>query len=242
MKKKRDKNRFYKIKQSVILFLSLYVVAEFFVALIVRYSLQTELILEAVDFIICFIFIADIIYEAWRSGSKLITYARQHLLDIVSSIPFLTSLRLLRVLKIIKLIRALRIFKLLRGFKGVGQILNFATENKMRSMLSIYTLLMIMILLFCSAGFFMFEKGVNPNVTSYFDSLWWSFMTASSIGDAIIFPTTTEGRIFAAILIISGLGLFSLITGDISSTFVMHYMKQKNKKKKIKKYGRHNPQ
>jgi voltage-gated potassium channel len=230
MKKNLGRNPIYQGKQVIILLLSLYVVLEFFVSLVVEYSPRTIYLLEVIDFVVCCLFIADLIYEAWRSGDRLYAYVRKHLLEIASATPFLTSFRLLRVLNIFKIIRTLQVIKLLRGFKGIGPVIRYATQNRLRSTLSAYILLMIMILLFCASGFYTFEKGVNENVTSYLDAIWWAFMTASSVGDALIYPTTWEGRTFAAILVISGIGLFSLITADLSTNFVMYFINRDKKK------------
>ncbi|MFH1620771.1 MAG: potassium channel family protein [Patescibacteria group bacterium] len=235
MTKKIYKNPLYQAKQYIIILLSFYVVIEFFAALVFEYSLQTEIILEIIDFIICCIFISDIIYEAWLFNYGLALYARKHILDIIASLPFVAVLRVLRIFRLVRLVRVLNLLKMFRGFKGISPIINFATQNRLRSMLTAYVLITIMIMLFCSAGFYMFEKSINPNVTSYFDALWWAFMTASTVGDALIYPTTMEGRIFAIILIISGVGLFSLITADISSTFVTFFIdKEKQPKRKNK--------
>ena len=57
-------------------------------------------------------------------------------------------------------------------------------------------------------AFYYFERGANPNVTSYWDAAWWALCTISTVGYGDIVPVTTLGRIIAVFLIIVGVTFF----------------------------------
>ncbi len=56
--------------------------------------------------------------------------------------------------------------------------------------------------------FYYFESGLNPNVTSFWDALWWGLVSVTTVGYGDVVPVTPQGRIIATVLIITGVGLF----------------------------------
>lgn len=55
---------------------------------------------------------------------------------------------------------------------------------------------------------------------SFTDSLWLSFVTVTTVGYGDISPSTTAGRIIAAILMLVGIGFLGILTGTISTFFI----------------------
>lgn len=62
----------------------------------------------------------------------------------------------------------------------------------------------------------------NPdaNIKDYGDALWWAISTITTVGYGDRFPTTVEGRLVAAGLMIAGIALLGVITASIASWFV----------------------
>ena len=52
------------------------------------------------------------------------------------------------------------------------------------------------------------------------DSIWWSFVTTTSVGYGDIYPTTNLGRIKAILLMITGLGFVGMLSGTIATYFL----------------------
>lgn len=52
------------------------------------------------------------------------------------------------------------------------------------------------------------------------DSLWWSFVTTTTVGYGDISPRTGLGRIIATILMLVGIGFLSMLTGTIATFFL----------------------
>ncbi len=52
------------------------------------------------------------------------------------------------------------------------------------------------------------ENGVNPNIDSYLDTLWWSVATVTTVGYGDVIPITDTGRILGIGTIVIGAALF----------------------------------
>jgi len=61
---------------------------------------------------------------------------------------------------------------------------------------------------------------LEPTVRSYADGLWLAFVTAATIGYGDLVPTTTASRLFAVLITMVGLTLFSLVTASVAAFFI----------------------
>lgn len=62
--------------------------------------------------------------------------------------------------------------------------------------------------------------GIDPNIKSPADGIWWAIVTVTGVGYGDIVPISTEGRVFATMLILAGVGLFSVVTANLSVFFI----------------------
>ncbi|RTL54658.1 MAG: cyclic nucleotide-binding domain-containing protein [Bradyrhizobiaceae bacterium] len=64
------------------------------------------------------------------------------------------------------------------------------------------------------------ERNVQPGVFgSIHASMWWAVVTLTTTGYGDVVPVTPAGRMIAAVLMISGLGVFGLWTGILATGF-----------------------
>ncbi|MEH6579361.1 MAG: ion channel [Amphritea sp.] len=63
-------------------------------------------------------------------------------------------------------------------------------------------------------------SGIDPAFSRPLDAIWWAWVTITTIGYGDLVPSTGEGRIFGALLILMRLGLFSMITASFSVFFI----------------------
>jgi voltage-gated potassium channel len=76
--------------------------------------------------------------------------------------------------------------------------------------------LAMIIFLMAGAVFYWLE----PTVRSYADGLWLAFVTGATIGYGDLVPTTTASRLFAVVITMVGLTLFSLVTASVAAFFI----------------------
>ena len=76
--------------------------------------------------------------------------------------------------------------------------------------------LCLIIMLFGGAGFWVLE----PQVITLQDGLWLAFTTAATVGYGDMVPHTHAGRVFAALMVLLGLSVLSLVTASLAAIFV----------------------
>jgi len=175
-----------------------------------------------IDTAACIAFIAEFIYKIRHANSGSL-YFKRHWIDLLSSIPFITFLRVGRALR---LIRLFRFFRFIALFSRIGKhILVYFLEDT-------FTFILFSAITVCILGsvyIYYIEAGINPNINSIGDAFWWCFVTLTSVGYGDISPVTTMGRIGGTVIIMSGLGLFSSLTALIA-TRLIEYKNRKERK------------
>ncbi len=144
-----------------------------------------------------------------RRAERKWAFVRGNLVDLVAIAPW----DLLRTMRLIRLVRVLR---LLRGIQVLwrvgGHVRGVMRTNGLAYALGITGLLVI------AAGLVM--PHVEPGITTPADGVWWSLVTATTVGYGDIAPRTQEGRIIAAVLMLVGIGALGMITGSIATYFL----------------------
>ena len=120
------------------------------------------------------------------------------------------------------------------SFKPVRHIPEFSVIllKMLKAPLLVYFAIAGNIIMFVSAYcFFFFEKGINPQVETYWDALWWALCTISTVGYGDIVPITGVGRLAGAFLIIVGVVFFLGAMAVLTSAMVDLTNKQSNEDK-----------
>ena len=65
------------------------------------------------------------------------------------------------------------------------------------------------------------EVGSGERVNSFFDALWWSIATITTVGYGDVFPITAAGRIVGGFTMVVGISTFAIITGKFASFLVI---------------------
>lgn len=81
------------------------------------------------------------------------------------------------------------------------------------------------LVLLVSVAFYLVES--HPQLT-WADSLWWAVVTLSTVGYGDVVPVTPGGRVLAAAVMLGGVGLLSVTTGQLAS-LLMEYRARKRK-------------
>jgi len=134
------------------------------------------------------------------------------IIDLLAILPSYRPIRLLRIFLLF------RLFKLFRYTRSAGSMASILAEKRFE----FYTLALFMgfVLLASSSAIYLFEGGLaGSKFENFFDAVYWSMITLSTVGYGDITPQTSEGRVIAMALIISGIGVVAFTTSIVVSAF-----------------------
>ena len=164
---------------------------------------STQTFLDVVQWISWFAFAVDLLSGIIKAENKT-SYLKHHPLEIASVLlPFLRPLRLMRVISF----GGLALQKI-----AVGR--QFAITVKV----AITTLFVSYI---AAVQITITERVVEgSNIKNFADGFWWAITTVTTVGYGDRYPTTTEGRLLAVLLMFMGISLVGVITASVAAWFV----------------------
>lgn len=162
------------------------------------------------QFWVCVVFVLDFFVGLYLSDDKW-RYFRHRFIFLLLSIPYLNIITALNIHLGHDAMYYIRFIPLARGALAMSIVIGYLSSNAITSLFMSYLSIMLLVAYFCSLIFFEREHGVNPQVHSYWDALWWSAMNMSTVG-CYINPVTPAGKIVAVILPVSGMIIFPLFT------------------------------
>lgn len=140
------------------------------------------------------------------------------IIDLLAILPFFLSFILALDLRILRIFRLLWFFKLARYSPALHTIVR--TLYNERHALAGAIMLMVTLILFAASGIYFIERHINPE---HFGSIpraaWWAMATLSTVGYGDVVPITPFGKLFGALVMIFGLGMFALPIAIISTGF-----------------------
>lgn len=91
-----------------------------------------------------------------------------------------------------------------------------------RGRVVVYVAMAVAIVGFVASLAVLDAERANPaaNIRTFGDALWWAATTVTTVGYGDRFPTTTEGRIVAVGLMVTGIALVGVVTAALASWFV----------------------
>jgi voltage-gated potassium channel len=174
---------------------------------------EVSTIIQTLDLAACLLFFVDFVIRFWRAESKL-AFMRWGWIDLLACVPNVDLLRVGR------LARVLRIIRLLRGVRIGHRIISLILQNKPKSAFASVLLTSMLLVTFSSIAILIAEVGPEVNIKSAEDAIWWSVTTMTTVGYGDKYPTTTEGRVIAMVLMFAGVGLFGTLSGLVASFFL----------------------
>lgn len=156
------------------------------------------------------VFIVEYLIRLIISQNKK-SFVRNNIFDLLAIIPYNSFFKMFRFLK---LLRFAKLFKLFRVFS-----ITVRFYNRFKKILflngTIYLLAFTIVIILISSIIIS-----NTENTTLSDALWWSIVTATTVGYGDISPVTTVGRITAVVLMMLGIGTIGMLTGSISTFFI----------------------
>ncbi len=174
-------------------------------------------VVAAIDSVVLVVFALDYFVRlavAPRKGS----FIRQNIPELVAILPFSSlfrAFRLTRVLRIVRLSRLTRFTKLARAL-SFGKIVADRFGRFLQTNGLIYMIYVTVMLVLLGGVAIYYAEGME----SIQDAIWWSIVTATTVGYGDISPASGLGRLIAVVLMLSGIGLIGMVTGSIATYFL----------------------
>jgi len=141
------------------------------------------------------------------------------LLLIVVSPPFLVP-AFLQATRSIRVVRLLRLLRLVRVSIVAGIALRMSRRFFTHRQFHFVMVAAAAVIALGALGIFIVEGGdSNPGIRSFGDALWWSIVTATTVGYGDVSPQTMEGRIIAVVLMLTGIGVIGIFTATVANFF-----------------------
>ena len=194
--------------------LSVYVLAALAVQAMFELGPDTLRILDVADTLVCVFFLGDffrsvaIAPNRWR---YLVTWGW---IDLLSSIPAIDLFRWGRAA------RVFRILRVLRGIRASRLLGQFVLDLRPESAFWTAMLVAILVTIFGSIGILHLETDPRSTIRDADDALWWAFVTVTTVGYGDEYPVTPSGRLLAAAVMVTGIGLFGTFTAYLASLFL----------------------
>ena len=171
------------------------------------------------DFCFCMLFLSEF-YLRYSFAENKRWFVRNNWIDLITSIPipdagalrYGRTLRLMRVLRIARLLRVIRIiFFFWKGFDKFTEVMDVKLMKK--------SFKGVIVVIVIGAYLIMVKEGSNdPSISTFAQSMWWSFTTVVTGGFGDIYnPLTPEGRILTVLLIITGMILAGVFTATLTT-------------------------
>lgn len=159
-------------------------------------------ILEIADSAIILAFTFEYLLRFWIAKKKIRhLFSIYSIIDLVVILPFYFGLAGLGFIRILRVFRILRLLRFIKRKHLISRV-----ENE-----DVYTLLSIAFtlfsLIFISSGLIYFtEHQANPEVVAtFFDAVYFSVVTMSTVGFGDIAPISTAGRVVTITMIASAI-------------------------------------
>lgn len=200
--------------QVVVLILSVVVLGALGADTAFKFPPSISNVLQILDTVVCVFLLVDFCIRFHKAPSKL-AFMKWGWIDLLASIPYLPWLRAGRV------VRILRVIRLLRAIRATQRISHLFLRNKIHTGTTSVVLTAFLLVIFCSIAVLICEQqSPSANILTAEDAIWWSVTTITTVGYGDKYPVTTEGRIVAMVLMISGIGLFGILSGLAASYFL----------------------
>lgn len=139
------------------------------------------------------------------------------IIDLLSILPSFTffnkAFKLFRVTRMIKILRVLKFLRYSENLQILFQVL-----HKERRIL--FTVLLIAVAYIFVTALIMFNLEESEMYADFFDALYWSTVTLTTVGYGDVYPTTDIGRIISMFSALFGVAIIALPSGVITASYL----------------------
>lgn len=174
---------------------------------------DTAQVIAIVDSLLFVVFLIDFL--------RRLVVARDNRAYLIRGYGWLDLLSIIPLLRITRLLRMARLIRILRRMGGLRMAMRTFFRNKATGGLYIVVIMALLVLEFGSLLVLWAERGAEgANIVTADDAVWYSLVTMSTVGYGDRYPVTDLGRLFGALTIVVGVGVFGTLTGFLANTFL----------------------
>jgi len=182
------------------------------VVLVLAMDPEVDQVVSIVDGLLCIIFMIDF---GWRlaTAPDRREYMRWGWADFLGSLPA----PWLRLFRLVHVTFAVRLLNTAGGRRVVRQMLRERAETAI-----FFVFFVAIVVLELSAAFVLVAErsAPNANIKTGGESLWWAWVSVTTVGYGDFYPVTSWGRIIGSVLLGVGIGLVTTITGFLATKLV----------------------
>lgn len=172
---------------------------------------------------VCMLYLLDFFVELWVSENRR-HYLATHFLYFLISIPYTFISESFGIDYGPVASSVLHFMPTARAALALAIVVGYVSSNRIIGLFASYVSILLLVVYFSSLIFFECEKGVNPGVESYWTSLWWCMLQATTLG-ASFYARTIVGKSVAIVLSCMGILMFPIFTVYLTS-MVKKYIKR----------------
>jgi hypothetical protein len=195
-----------------ILAISILSIANMVLIAVLQYQSQSWWLVVYVDSALTAIFLGDFIFRLTTAPTR-----RSYLVKNGGIFDLLGCLPGLRIFRLFRIVRAIRVIRRLGGPKVVREL---------RGALASGTLYLVVFLGLATLEYIGLlelhfeEHAKDANITTAGDTLWWGYVTATTVGYGDQFPVTIGGRMAGVLMLTLGVALFATFSGFLANFFL----------------------
>lgn len=202
-----------------------------------------NLIFATIDVVVTILFVMDYLLRwataDFRLGTKGIKpffvypFTWTAIIDLITILPAISyvnnSLRVLRTWRLLQILRIAKVFKYYEPLQIILEVF----RKKVSVLLTVVGFALFYI--FVTALFmFNIEQSANPETgelffDDFFDALYWSTSTLTTVGYGDIYPISDVGRVVSMISALVGIAIIALPSGIITAGYMEEINERKNK-------------
>lgn len=168
-----------------------------------------------IQFFVCIYFMIDFLILLLLAEKKWRFFSRYFFILLIA-IPYLPLFSDAHLHLSQENIYFMRLIPLLRGAAALVFIVTIIVQHNTTALFISYLIFLASIIYFLTLIFFIVENGVNPEIKSYADSLWWAAMTVTTLGSDIQ-PVTIAGKFITTAMAMVGLTILPIFTAYITT-------------------------
>lgn len=167
-------------------------------------------------------FAIDYLCELWLTENRPAYIRTQWSSLVIVLAQLLALLPALGVLGVLRAARALRLLSTLARVIGIGSASRIDGKRFFREKAASLAFGLAGFTLVTSAVAFTIAEDVGDGrrISSFFDALWWSAATITTVGYGDIYPVTPAGRIIAVFTMVVGISTLAVVTARIAQFLI----------------------